>query len=157
IARVSGLIFQGNPAERKSSRQLQASSGLFYDVFRQYDPGNLLLGQAESEVLEQELELDRLRAALRRIRAGRLRLVPLRQPSPFSFPLMVERFREMLSTESLSDRIARMVASLERSTGAEQAGDETALSDMAFALDGKPARAPDRRRRRKPSRPLPLL
>ena len=44
IARVSGLIFQGYPGAPKSTRQLQASSGLFYEVFRKYDAGNLLLG-----------------------------------------------------------------------------------------------------------------
>jgi ATP-dependent Lhr-like helicase len=40
IARVSGLIFQSHPNERRSSKQLQASSSLFYEVFRKYDPAN---------------------------------------------------------------------------------------------------------------------
>jgi ATP-dependent Lhr-like helicase len=35
IARVSGLIFQGYPGENRSSKQLQASSSLFFEVFRQ--------------------------------------------------------------------------------------------------------------------------
>nr|MBF0682433.1 ligase-associated DNA damage response DEXH box helicase [Pseudomonas sp.] len=158
IARVSGLIFQGNPAERKSSRQLQASSGLFYDVFRQYDPGNLLLGQAESEVLSQELDIGRLKDTLRRIRAGELRQVALRRPSPFAFPLMVERFREQLSTETLADRITRMVAGLEQAAGGGRSEDTGATApDMAFALDSRPSKSSARRRQRKPSRPLPLL
>ena len=156
IARVSGLIFQGSPAERKSSRQLQASSGLFYDVFRQYDSGNLLLAQAESEVLAQELELGRLGDALQRIRKGSLRRVTLSQPSPFAFPLMVERFRERLSTETLADRIARMVAELEQAAGGNVAVDAGGpVTDIAFALDSRPAKPAARRRR--PSRPLPLL
>src|SRR4030095_5697459 len=45
IARVAGLIFQGYPGQPKSTRQLQASSGLFYEVLRKYDSANLLLGQ----------------------------------------------------------------------------------------------------------------
>ena len=49
----------GYPGRRRSTRQLQASSSLFYEVFRKYDAGNMLLGQAESEVLSQELDLGR--------------------------------------------------------------------------------------------------
>ena len=49
IARVSGLISTGYPGQPKSTRQLQASSTLFYEVFRKYDEGNMLLGQAERE------------------------------------------------------------------------------------------------------------
>jgi ATP-dependent Lhr-like helicase len=56
IARVAGLVFQGYPGQPKSTRQLQASSSLLYEVFRRYDAGNLLLTQAEREVLEQELD-----------------------------------------------------------------------------------------------------
>jgi len=111
---VAGLVFPGFPGQPKSTRQLQASSGLLYEVFRRYDAGNLLLAQAEREVLEQELDLARLRAALARMRAMRLAYRHLQQPTPFAFPLLVERLREQLSTEQLADRIARMVAELER-------------------------------------------
>jgi len=120
IARVSGLIFQGFPGQPKSTRQLQASSSLFFEVFRKYDAGNLLLTQAGREVLEQELDIARLRAALARMRSQRLVYRHLQQPTPFAFPLMIERLREELTTERLTDRIARMVAELER----RAAGDE---------------------------------
>jgi ATP-dependent Lhr-like helicase len=60
IARVAGLIQTGYPGQPKSARQLQASSSLFFEVFRKYDAGNLLLNQAEKEVLSQELEIARL-------------------------------------------------------------------------------------------------
>ena len=43
IARVAGLVFSGYPGAPKSMRQLQASSGLFFEVFRKYDAGNRLL------------------------------------------------------------------------------------------------------------------
>jgi ATP-dependent Lhr-like helicase len=118
IARVAGLVFQGFPGQPKSTRQLQASSQLLYEVFRRYDAGNLLLTQAEREVLEQELDLARLRAALARMRSMRLAYRHLQQPTPFAFPLLVERLREQLSTEELADRIARMVAELERRAAA---------------------------------------
>jgi ATP-dependent Lhr-like helicase len=110
IARVAGLVFTGYPGAAKSAKQLQASSSLFWEVFRKYDAGNPLLGQAEREVLSQELELERLRTTLRRMAAQRIELVDLRTPSPFALPLMVERFREELSTEKLADRLQRILA-----------------------------------------------
>jgi len=110
IARVAGLVFGGYPGAPKSLRQLQASSSLFYEVFRQYDAGNRLLTQAQSEVLAQELELSRLRATLERLQTLPQQRVRLLAPSPFALPLMVERLREQLSTEKLKDRLARLVA-----------------------------------------------
>ncbi|HET9822343.1 MAG TPA: ligase-associated DNA damage response DEXH box helicase [Burkholderiaceae bacterium] len=114
IARVAGLVFSGYPGAPKSTRQLQASSSLFWEVFRKYDKGNRLLTQAEGEVLAQELELSRLSATLKRMSAQRVEVVDLAVPSPFALPLMVERFREELSTEKLADRLQRMLAEAQR-------------------------------------------
>ncbi|SAK41660.1 DEAD/H associated [Caballeronia pedi] len=118
IARVSGLIYQGHPGQQKSARQLQASSGLFYEVFRKHDSGNLLLTQADQEVMLQELELGRIRAALERMCASRLALTHPKKPTPFAFPLIVARLRERVSTEKLSDRVERMLADLEKAAKA---------------------------------------
>lgn len=117
IARVSGLVFQGYPGAPKSTRQLQASAGLFYEVFRKHDSDNLLLSQAQTEVLQQELEIERLANVLRRMAKQSLFFVELERPTPFAFPLLVERLREQLSTEKLSDRIARLVKELEAAAG----------------------------------------
>ncbi|MBB5418086.1 ligase-associated DNA damage response DEXH box helicase [Paraburkholderia atlantica] len=114
IARVSGLVFQAHPGQQKSARQLQASSGLFYEIFRQHDRGNLLLGQADTEVLLQELDVRRIRIALERMNASRVVLTRPRKPTPFAFPLIVGRLREKVSTEKLADRVERMLAELER-------------------------------------------
>ncbi|RAU39138.1 MULTISPECIES: ligase-associated DNA damage response DEXH box helicase [unclassified Pseudomonas] len=119
IARIAGLVFSGYPGAQKSNRQLQASSGLFFEVFKQYDADNLLLTQAEEEVLRQELDLDRLEHTLRRIHQRTLDLHVIKRPTPMAFPLLVERMRESLSTEKLSDRIARMVGDLEKAAGPE--------------------------------------
>jgi ATP-dependent helicase Lhr and Lhr-like helicase len=116
IARVAGLVFSGYPGQPKSARQLQASSSLFFEVFRKYDQGNLLLGQAESEVLSQELEISRLRSTLNRLSRKTLQLVHLKHPSPMSLPLMVERFREELTTEQLSARLDRIIRDMEAGT-----------------------------------------
>ncbi|MFN5976600.1 MAG: DNA ligase-associated DEXH box helicase, partial [Planctomyces sp.] len=113
IARVAGLVFQGFPGQPRSARQLQASSGLLYDVFASYDPQNLLLRQAGSEVLERQLEHSRLVRTLQHMQ--QMQLVR-RQPqrfTPLAFPLIVARLREKLSSEKLSDRIARMTMQLE--------------------------------------------
>ncbi len=113
ISRIAGLVFQGFPGAPRSTRHLQASSGLFFDVFRQHDRGNLLLSQAEREVLDQELELRRLSDTLIRLQTREIRWVELSRPTPLAFPLLVERFREKFSNEKLADRVARMLAELE--------------------------------------------
>ncbi|RZL56257.1 MAG: ligase-associated DNA damage response DEXH box helicase [Variovorax sp.] len=160
IARVSGLISQGFPGEKRSNKQLQASSSLFWEVFRKYDPGNKLLLQAEQELLAQELEIGRLRASLQRMNAQRLVVNSVARPTPFAFPLIVERFREQLSNESVADRIERMLEQLEKAAGgAAPVGDVKA--GMAFGKEGGTERetggASRPRRERKPSRPLPPL
>jgi ATP-dependent helicase Lhr and Lhr-like helicase len=129
IARVAGLVFGGYPGAPKSMKQVQASSSLFWQVFRKYDAGNRLLTQAETEVLAQELELERLRSTLRRMAAQRVELVELTVPSPFALPLLVERFREELSTEKLADRLQRILA------------DASAVLDRTAAAAAKPAHA----------------
>jgi ATP-dependent Lhr-like helicase len=121
IARVAGLVFSGYPGQPKSAKQLQASSGLFFEVFRKYDPGNLLLTQAQKEVLSQELEISRLRATLEKLAGKTLDFVQLRHPSPMSLPLMVERFREQLTTEQLSTRLDRILRDMERDAAAAAA------------------------------------
>lgn len=121
IARVAGLVFTGYPGAPKTTRQLQASSGLFFEVFRKYDAANLLLSQADAEVLSQELDIRRLATTLERMAAQRLEFVELKVPSPFSLPLMVERFRETLSNEKLADRLARIIRDATAEADAEPA------------------------------------
>ena len=118
IARVSGLVFTGFPGQPKRARELQASAGLLHDVFEQHDPDNLLLAQARAEVMRDELDLARLTDTLARMRSMALRLVEVEHPTPFAFPLMAARIREKVSTEKVGDRIARMVAELERAAEA---------------------------------------
>jgi ATP-dependent helicase Lhr and Lhr-like helicase len=134
IARVAGLVFSGYPGAPKSMKQVQASSSLFWEVFRKYDAGNQLITQAEREVLAQELELERLRGSLKRMAAQRVELVTLPTPSPFALPLMVERFREELSTEKLADRLQRILANAQ------------AVLDGTGAPVDPPRRAPRRKR-----------
>ncbi len=117
VARISGLTPAAHPQARKTARQLQASSGLFYDVFRKYDPGHALIRQAEREVLEAELDVKLIGATLSRMAEKTLVVKTLKRCSPLAFPLMVEGFREKLSNEALAARIERMAAALERAAG----------------------------------------
>jgi ATP-dependent helicase Lhr and Lhr-like helicase len=110
IARVAGLVFSGYPGAPKSMKQLQASSSLFYEVFRTYDAGNRLLLQAEAEVLAQELDVRHLANTLTRLQGLTLDWAELEAPSPFALALMVERLREQLTTEKLKDRLDRILA-----------------------------------------------
>jgi len=114
VARIAGLVFQGYPGQPKSARQIQASSSLFFEVFRKHDAGNLLLSQAQREVMEQELELTRLRDTLTELHGRAVAYREVARATPFGFALMVERFREKLTTEKLSDRITRMLRELEK-------------------------------------------
>lgn len=117
IARVAGLVFPGFPRSGKTARQLQASSGLFFDVFKRYDPGNMLLGQAHREVLERQLERTRLGLTLQRIAAAKIVVTNPKRTPPLAFPMLVDRTREKLSSEKLADRIRRMQQTLERAAG----------------------------------------
>ena len=115
IARVAGLLTPSLPGRAaRSLRQVQASSGLLYDVLRRYDPDHLLLAQAEREVFEQQLEAPRLLAALQDCESRALDLCQPRALTPLSFPLWTESLRGQLSTESWQARVKRAAAQLEK-------------------------------------------
>ena len=114
VARVAGLIFQGYPGAQKSARQVQASGGLFFDVFSKYDPDNLLLTQSRREVLERQLEVERILFKLKEIKKQELVIKYPVRLSPFAFPLWAESLRTQVSTESWGDRVRKMAQELER-------------------------------------------
>jgi ATP-dependent Lhr-like helicase len=115
IAGISGLVFKGYPGAYQKEKHLQSSSQLFFEVFRDYEPDNLLFKQAFSEVMEFQIEDYRLRRALSRISRQRINLTFPRRPTPFSFPILVDRLRERMTTEKLRDRIKRMTLQSEES------------------------------------------
>jgi ATP-dependent Lhr-like helicase len=108
IAAISGLVFKGYPGQKIKDRHLQSSSQLIYQVFESYEPDNLLLRQAMDEVVHQQLEYNRTRAALERMSKQRVIFRKPDKPTPLAFPIMVDRLREQMSSEALIQRIEKM-------------------------------------------------
>ena len=114
IARIAGLVQQGYPGRGKAVRQIQASSGLIFDVLSEHDSDNLLLAQARREVLEAQLEVRRIRAVLERSRNQRFELRAPERLTPLAFPLWADRLRAHLTSEDWQARVERMLGRLER-------------------------------------------
>lgn len=113
IAVIGGLVFQGLPGEKIKARHLQASASLLFNVFTEYEPGNLLIRQAYQEVLDQQMEEVRLRDMLQRIQSSNIIITFPERLTPFCFPIKVDSMREDLSSEKLEDRVRRMQQQLE--------------------------------------------
>ena len=118
IARVAGMLTPSLPgAAQRSQRQLQASSGLLFDVLQRYDPQHLLLAQAAREVLDAQMDVQALAATLARCAARRLALHHPRTLTPLSFPLWAETVRGELSTEDWAQRVRRAAEQLQARHG----------------------------------------
>ena len=117
IAQVAGLTVQGYPGSSKTTGQLQISAALLYDVFERHEPQNRLLLQARAEVLDEQLELPRLRQALERIAASEVIHSAMPRPGPLAFPLLVERLNNRMSNESVLERVQRMMREAEKHEG----------------------------------------
>lgn len=114
IARISGLIFEGYPGRGKSSKQVQASSSLIYEVLENHDSDNQLLHQARREVLEAQLEFQRIEATLTNLQSRKWLFNQPDQLTPLSFPLWAESLQsQTMSSESFQSRITRMLTKLE--------------------------------------------
>lgn len=124
IARVAGLLPPSLPGRApRSLRHLQASSGLIFDVLQRFDPGHLLLAQAEREVFSSQLDVNRLADTLADCTQRTLVLCAPASLTPLSFPLWAESLRGQLSTEDWKTRVQRAAAQLEkRHSGAGHAG-----------------------------------
>lgn len=109
IAGIAGLVFKGYPGQPVKDKHLQSSSQLIFNVFNDYEPENLLLQQAYEEALDFQLEEGRMRIALERINAQEIVIQEMEKPSPFCFPIMVDRLnRERLSSETIEQRVEKM-------------------------------------------------
>ncbi|WP_426432461.1 ligase-associated DNA damage response DEXH box helicase [Winogradskyella sp. HB-48] len=108
IAVIAGLVVQSQPRTRKNNKSLQSSSGLIFRVLEDYEPDNLLLRQAYTEVFNQQLEEARLQQAFERIAKSKIIVKQAKSFTPLSFPLKVDSLRGTMSNENLDKRIQRM-------------------------------------------------
>ncbi len=92
---------------------LHASSQLLFGVFEEYDPENLLIKQAFAEVLSDQLEKPRLLKTFEQIQSQEIILRKTPRPTPFAFPILVDRMREKISSETIESKIAKMVVEFE--------------------------------------------
>jgi ATP-dependent Lhr-like helicase len=114
IAVIGGLIFTGFPGEQKKARHLQSSASLLFNVFEEYEPNNVLLRQSYNEVMEQQMEEERLRNMLERIQKSKIIITFPNKLTPFCFPIKLDSMRENLTSEKLEDRVKKMQMQLER-------------------------------------------
>lgn len=114
IAVVSGLVLQNLHGKQRSNKSLQASAGLIFNVLEEYNPENLLVRQAYTEVFNQQLEEVRLTEAFKRIEKSKIILKFATSFTPLSFPIKVDSLRSTLSTEDLSARIKRLTLDFEK-------------------------------------------
>jgi ATP-dependent Lhr-like helicase len=113
IAIISGMVFTGYPNKAIKMKHLQSNSQLLFEVFRDYEPENLLFQQAFTETFQHQLEEGRLRLSMERIAEQKIIWKQCEKPTPLSFPLITDRMsREKLSSEKWEDRVKRMAAIL---------------------------------------------
>lgn len=108
ISVISGLVLQKYHNTFKTNKSLQASSGIIFNVFEEYDNQNLLLRQAYNEAFIHQMEEPRLRDAFNRISKGKIIITRPDSFTPLSFPIKVDSLRQSMSSETLEDRITRM-------------------------------------------------
>ena len=114
IAVISGLVFQGFPNKPIKSKHLQSGSQLFFEVFKDYEPDNLLYQQAIEETFDHGMERGRMQLVFEALEQKTIVWKNCSQPTPFSFPLITDRMRSKLSSESVEDRIKKMYLQLEK-------------------------------------------
>ncbi|MGB2513321.1 MAG: ligase-associated DNA damage response DEXH box helicase [Flavobacteriaceae bacterium] len=114
IAVIAGLVFQGYPNKPKKAKHLQSGSQLFFEVFKEYEPDNLLYQQAVQETFDHGIEHGRMQLVFEELEQKKIIWKNCNHPTPFSFPLITDRIRSKLSSETVEDRIKKMYLQLEK-------------------------------------------
>jgi len=108
IASISGLMFNGYPGRQQKTKHVQAHASLFFKVFAQYEPDNLLYQQAFDEVYDLQLQIARMHEAFARIRQQEIVYKKNERFSPFAFPIFTESFRTRYSNEDWVKRLEKL-------------------------------------------------
>ena len=86
---------------------------MLFEVFNKYENNHLLLKQSYEEVKKKQLEIDRINSCLKRMSKLDLVQNETKYPSPFAFPLLVERLKNTLSNETIEERVNKLIKSYE--------------------------------------------
>lgn len=113
VARVAGLLVPDLPGKRKPTRDLQVSANLLFEVFTRYDPDNLLLEQSRKEILEHQLEIERLQKTLSAIQERPFQLIETKRLTPMAFPLWTDRLGAFLPAGDAATRLEKMLTELQ--------------------------------------------
>lgn len=108
IAVIAGYVLQRYYNTQQNNKSLQSSSGIIFSTLEEYEPQNLLLRQAYTEVFNTVLEEVRLKKVFERIANSKKVFRDLQGFTPLSFPIKVDSLRHSLSSEKLRDRIKKM-------------------------------------------------
>ncbi len=122
IARIAGLVVGRTPGRSRSAHELQASAGLIHSVLKRYDPANRFLAQARREVMDLQLERERLGACLMRLALSTMVITRPPRITPLAFPIMADRLRGAVSSETLSDRLERLLTDMNRTADLDEKG-----------------------------------
>jgi len=114
IAHVAGLITRQYPGKQHSNREVQVSAKLLFEVFQRYDPNNLLILQANQEILSRQLEISRLKKTLTEIENKPLELRETERLTPMAFPLWADRLSAYLPAGDAVTRLEKMLARLQK-------------------------------------------
>ena len=113
IAHISGLVFKGYPGKNVSDKHLQSSSSTIFKAFMEYDPNNLLLKQSFQEAFDFQIEEERMRKMLDRIKSQKIIITRPEKPTPFCFPILTDRIRQRYIGQSLADQVKKMTLQFE--------------------------------------------
>jgi ATP-dependent Lhr-like helicase len=94
---------------------------LLFDVLRRFDPGNLLVQEAEQEVMQEQFSGLGLYNFLQKMTNTPLHFQDTRTFSPLALPLYRERVSAQISSEQLAERIERIKNSWTQSSGKSRA------------------------------------
>ena len=109
IARIAGMVPQKYPGkDRKGGRAVHVSSSLLFSTLERFDPENLLVTQAKTAAANELSGSGRLPELMNSLAAGDWCWSDIHRPSPLSFPLIIERVRARIGSESLAERVANM-------------------------------------------------
>ncbi|MCS7005532.1 MAG: ligase-associated DNA damage response DEXH box helicase [Cytophagales bacterium] len=114
IAIISGLVVQQYPSRQVSYKNLQVSTQLLFEVYKQYEPENLLYQQSFRESLDSNIIYNKFLQTLKQIQNSLLLIKYPPRTTPFAFPIIVERIRNQISSESVENRILKMQLQLEK-------------------------------------------